>query len=111
MAARAHRSWLQLIEVVAESLPEDGRRGLSGKQNAATSLLELAGYVAADMLARAEHASMAVQAFSVSRVHARPKLRSRYELIPCCLLQLYVVCVSVVDGNHMARVREPVDAT
>ena len=98
MAARAHRSWLKLVEVVAESLPEDGRRGLSGKHNAAISLLELAGYVAADKLARAEHASMAVKAFSVSRVHARPKLRSRYELIPCCLLQLYVVCVCLCGG-------------
>ena len=93
MVARAHRSRLQLIEVVAESLPEDGRRGLSDKQNASVSQLELARHVAADIAAHAQHASMAVRAFSVSRVHARPKLRCT------------VLIITVLSAAAVCRVR------
>lgn len=54
MIARVHRPWFVLTKGVVERLPEDGRRGLCGKLNAAVLLLSRLVYVALASVGHAE---------------------------------------------------------
>ena len=102
MLARVCRPWFLSTKVVGERLPEDGRRGLSGRPEAAELLLGRLRAVAGGPAGRTERVISGRPVFLHARVGACPQPRTRYRIS----IMVFVSAVGVSGQYGVCRFTE-----